>query len=308
MTAPRGSACEECLTPRWQPRSRVRSENQSSRLIEAVVRRNRGGETLSGGASRKRLDQELMQQEDILAALQRQVDRGDASESDCLEVRGRIVDLWDRLDNYVHWNYRQRLFREGDRSGLMLAWLLRRERPIPSIQMLCGPSGEKILGQLRVNAHLREHLRNIYTTPGGVGVTRIQEYLEGLRMPRLTEAQSAKLEGEVSLDNLVGVLGDQERAVPILLGLMDSFGKVSESRGTKRYYSRWQGQAAVGWKVFFFHLDVLALLVGSGVLMGHQLKNGHGYQLHLQAISGGCPKSPCSGVSIAVMLRSDTGR
>ncbi|KAJ1128726.1 hypothetical protein NDU88_007101 [Pleurodeles waltl] len=32
---------------------------------------------------------------------------------------------------------------------------------------LRGPSGEKILGQLRVNSHLREHLRNIYATPCG---------------------------------------------------------------------------------------------------------------------------------------------
>ncbi|KAJ1213710.1 hypothetical protein NDU88_001342 [Pleurodeles waltl] len=85
----------------------------------------------------------------------------------------------------------------------MLAWLLRCERPIPIIQMLCGSSGEKILGQLRVNSHLR----NIYATPCGVGVTRISEYLDGLRMPRLTEAQSEELEGEVSLDDLVEALG-----------------------------------------------------------------------------------------------------
>ncbi|KAJ1093103.1 hypothetical protein NDU88_006212 [Pleurodeles waltl] len=67
---------------------------------------------------RKRLDQELTQQEDVLAALQRQVDNGDELESDCLE-----------------------------------------------------------------------------------------ECLDGLRMPRLTEAQSKELEGEVSLDDLVEALG-----------------------------------------------------------------------------------------------------
>ncbi|KAJ1128275.1 hypothetical protein NDU88_006654 [Pleurodeles waltl] len=172
--------------------------------LKVVIR----GESLSKTyCIRKRLDQELTKQEDILAALQCQVDNGDASESDFLEVRGRIVDLWDRLDNYVCWNYRQRLFLEADRSGRMLAWLLRRKRPIPIIQMLSGPSGEKILGQLRVNAHLGEHLWNIYATPDGVGVTRIREYLDGLRMPRLTEAQSEESEGEVSLDGLVEALG-----------------------------------------------------------------------------------------------------
>ncbi|KAJ1156635.1 hypothetical protein NDU88_009353 [Pleurodeles waltl] len=89
----------------------------------------------------------------------------------------------------------------------MLAWLLRREHPIPSIQMLCGPSGEKILGQLRVNSHLQEHVQTIYVTPCGVSVTWIREYLNGHRMPRLTEAQLEELEGEVSLDDLVEALG-----------------------------------------------------------------------------------------------------
>ncbi|KAJ1116614.1 hypothetical protein NDU88_004820 [Pleurodeles waltl] len=142
--------------------------------------------------------------EDVLAALQHQIDNGDASESDCLEVRGRIVDLWDRLDNYVRRNYRQWLFREGDHSGRMLAW---RERLVPIIQMLCGPSGEIFLGQLRVNSHLQEHLRAIYAAPCDAGVTRIWEYLGGLRLPRLTEAQLEELEGEVSLGDLVEALG-----------------------------------------------------------------------------------------------------
>ncbi|KAJ1143582.1 hypothetical protein NDU88_009889 [Pleurodeles waltl] len=51
------------------------------------------------------------------------------------------------------------------------------------------------------------HLRAIYATPCGVGVTRIREYLGGLRLPRLTEAQSVVLEGEVSLDDVEEALG-----------------------------------------------------------------------------------------------------
>ncbi|KAJ1174746.1 hypothetical protein NDU88_000039 [Pleurodeles waltl] len=70
---------------------------------------------------RKHLDRELTQQEDVLAALQRQVDNGNASESDCLEVGGRIVDLWDGLDKYVRRNYRLRLLQQGDPSGV--CWL-----------------------------------------------------------------------------------------------------------------------------------------------------------------------------------------
>ncbi|KAJ1162122.1 hypothetical protein NDU88_002599 [Pleurodeles waltl] len=84
----------------------------------------------------------------------------------------------------------------------MLAWLLRREHPIPIILTLCELSGEKILGQLRVNSHLREHLRNIYASPWSAGGTQILEYLDGLRMPRLTDAQVGELEEAVSLEDL----------------------------------------------------------------------------------------------------------
>ncbi|KAJ1202920.1 hypothetical protein NDU88_006715 [Pleurodeles waltl] len=83
----------------------------------------------------------------------------------------------------VRRNYRQQLYQEGDRSGLMLAWLLRRERPVAIIQMLYGPSGELILGQLRA----------LYTAPCGVDVARIGEYLDGLQVPRLTGTQSEEL-------------------------------------------------------------------------------------------------------------------
>ncbi|KAJ1120825.1 hypothetical protein NDU88_008974 [Pleurodeles waltl] len=89
----------------------------------------------------------------------------------------------------------------------MLAWLLRWGHPVPISQMHRGPSSEMILGQLRVNSHLQEHLRAIYTIPCGVDVTRIGEYLDGLRLPCLTEAQLEELEGEVSLDDLVEALG-----------------------------------------------------------------------------------------------------
>ncbi|KAJ1125051.1 hypothetical protein NDU88_003490 [Pleurodeles waltl] len=83
--------------------------------LKVVIR----GESLSKSYGIKnKLDRELTQQEDALAALQRQVDNGDASESDCLVVRGKIEDLWGRLDNYVRRDYKQRLYHEGDRSGV----------------------------------------------------------------------------------------------------------------------------------------------------------------------------------------------
>ncbi|KAJ1198815.1 hypothetical protein NDU88_002654 [Pleurodeles waltl] len=59
-----------------------------------------GGESLSKSCSfRNKLDWELAQQEDVLTALQHQVDNRDTSEADCCVVHGRIGALWSRLDN-----------------------------------------------------------------------------------------------------------------------------------------------------------------------------------------------------------------
>ncbi|KAJ1143677.1 hypothetical protein NDU88_009982 [Pleurodeles waltl] len=101
------------------------------------------GESLSKTyAIRQHLERELTRQEEELATLQRQVDNVDTSEVDCFEVRGRIVDLWDRLENYARRNYRQRLFREGDHSGRMLAWLLWRESPVLLFSCSAAPLGK----------------------------------------------------------------------------------------------------------------------------------------------------------------------
>ncbi|KAJ1157671.1 hypothetical protein NDU88_010375 [Pleurodeles waltl] len=50
---------------------------------------------------RKKLDRDLVQQEDALNALQHQIDNGDALENESRVVRSRIGALWNRLDSYV---------------------------------------------------------------------------------------------------------------------------------------------------------------------------------------------------------------
>ncbi|KAJ1096075.1 hypothetical protein NDU88_001221 [Pleurodeles waltl] len=174
--------------------STARTRGIEWEALKVVIR----GESLSKSyIIRNKLGRELTQQEDILTALQHQVDNRDASETDCLAVRVRIEALWGRLDNYVHQDFRHRLYHEGDRSGRMLAWLLRRELPI--ILSFRGSSREKILGQVQVNLHLREHPKNIYTSPQSIDSSQMHEYLDGLQLPRLTEAQVDVLEGEVLL-------------------------------------------------------------------------------------------------------------
>ncbi|KAJ1207343.1 hypothetical protein NDU88_002734 [Pleurodeles waltl] len=155
-------------------------------LLKVVIR----GESLTKTYGIwKRLDQELAQQEDALVVLQHQVENGDALEAESQVVGGRIGALWSRLDSYVRKDFRLRLHPEGDRSGCWLAWLLRCERPIPLILSLRGLTSDRILGQTCVNAHLWEHLNSIYSSARCDVSSWIREYLDGLRLPRLTDAQ-----------------------------------------------------------------------------------------------------------------------
>ncbi|KAJ1210442.1 hypothetical protein NDU88_005806 [Pleurodeles waltl] len=169
-----------------------------------VVRR---GESLAKTYGiRKKLDQELAQQEDALNALQRQIDNGDALENESRVVHGCIGALWSRLDSYVLKDFRQRLHREGDRSGHLLALLLRRQRATPIILSLRGPTGVRILGQTCVNAHLREHLEAIYSSPLCDVGSLTREYLDGLQLSRFTDAQAAELEAELPLEDSATLL------------------------------------------------------------------------------------------------------
>ncbi|KAJ1103950.1 hypothetical protein NDU88_001367 [Pleurodeles waltl] len=102
--------------------------------LKAVIR----GENLAKTYGiQKKLDRELVQQqEDTLNALQRQIDNGDALENESRVVHGRIGALLSRLDSYVRKDFRQRLHREGDRSGRLPTWLIRHECSTPIILSL----------------------------------------------------------------------------------------------------------------------------------------------------------------------------
>ncbi|KAJ1098820.1 hypothetical protein NDU88_003927 [Pleurodeles waltl] len=178
--------------------------------LKVVIRSESLAKTYS---IQKKLDQVLVQQEDALNALQCQIDNGDALENESRVVRGRIGALWSRLDTYVRKDFRQRLHCEGDRSGCLLAWLLRCECPTPIILSLRGPTGDSILGQTCMNAHLREHLEAIYSSPWCDVSSQTREYLDGLQLPRLTDAQAVELEAELSLEDLQGALETSETPV-----------------------------------------------------------------------------------------------
>ena len=71
-----------------------------------------------------------------------------------VEAHRRVGEVWDRLDRFIRTDYRQRLHREGDRSGRMLDWLLKRERPPTLIVSLRCPDGSMARTQQDINAFL----------------------------------------------------------------------------------------------------------------------------------------------------------
>ncbi|KAJ1177065.1 hypothetical protein NDU88_002329 [Pleurodeles waltl] len=65
-----------------------------------------------------RADLRVVAERSVATEQQRQVDNSDASEFNFLVVRDRIEDLGGQLDNYFRRDFRQRLYREEDHSGV----------------------------------------------------------------------------------------------------------------------------------------------------------------------------------------------
>ncbi|KAJ1142732.1 hypothetical protein NDU88_009045 [Pleurodeles waltl] len=89
----------------------------------------------------------------------------------------------------------------------MLTWLLKCEQLILSV---CGPAGDMILGQTRVNLLLQDHLKGVYTLPVCADSSLVDEYLARLQLSRLMETQAGGLEGDIRLEELQEAL----RAMP----------------------------------------------------------------------------------------------
>ncbi|KAJ1146584.1 hypothetical protein NDU88_012850 [Pleurodeles waltl] len=126
----------------------------------------------------RKLEGELSQQEGEL--LQSREGDSAVNEPGLLEVHRWLEVAWNRLDNLVRRDYRQWVHWKGGRSGRMLQWLLKRERPSPVILSLRGPAGDMTLGQERVNSLLRDHLRGVYASPLRVDDSQGDGYLASL--------------------------------------------------------------------------------------------------------------------------------
>lgn len=113
-----------------------------------------------------------------------------------------VGEIWDRLDCLVWREYRQLLHREGDRSGRLLAWLLKQELPSPLILMLHRPDGTKAATQAGVNTVLFKHLSNMYRENPCHGVLVEEGYLLNVPLPRLTDEQRGGLEAAFQVGEL----------------------------------------------------------------------------------------------------------
>ena len=108
------------------------------------------------------LKEDLKKFEAKLAALQHSSNTGAAVGDELWVTYRALWETWDTLDKLIRTDYRQSLHREGDQSGRMLTWLLKRECPPPVIRMLRRPDGTSVNMQQTINDILRVHLVQVY--------------------------------------------------------------------------------------------------------------------------------------------------
>ncbi|KAJ1217311.1 hypothetical protein NDU88_004905 [Pleurodeles waltl] len=120
------------------------------------------------------------------------------------EVHRRGSAIWDRLDYHVRKDYRQHLQRQGDKSGRMLALLLKHECPPLIILALHRPDGALPLtmGQIAINIHLHDHLVEVYASPAQAEAPMVEGFIAQIDIHKLTEAQADGLQEATTLVEL----------------------------------------------------------------------------------------------------------
>ncbi|KAJ1215409.1 hypothetical protein NDU88_003018 [Pleurodeles waltl] len=125
----------------------------------------------------KTLQAELTDREDVLAACQQISVRGPNTQQEEVNLLRQVIETRDRLEHYTLKSYQQLLHREGDSSGRLLAWILRREQPCSLVLHLKNPRGREANTQHNIVTVFRDDLEGVYENAGDPDSGRLGEYV-----------------------------------------------------------------------------------------------------------------------------------
>ncbi|KAJ1090970.1 hypothetical protein NDU88_004098 [Pleurodeles waltl] len=115
------------------------------------------------------------------------------------------------MDCYVRKACRHCLHGDGNKSGHMPAWLLKREWPLLLILGLRDPVASMIFGQVAINLALCDHMWTVYYALEVNGPIEASNVLDSITLPCLAGAQAEKLGQHITLEELQEALKGMAR-------------------------------------------------------------------------------------------------
>lgn len=101
---------------------------------------------------------------------------------------------------------KQRYYEQGDKSGKLLAWQIRREEAARYISAIKLPGGDDVVrNPLHINQAFVEFYKNLYTSQGENN-RAMHSFLDLLDIPRVPEGAQINLEGKISKQELLDAL------------------------------------------------------------------------------------------------------
>ncbi|KAJ1136101.1 hypothetical protein NDU88_002519 [Pleurodeles waltl] len=151
---------------------------------------------------RRTLHAEVSKLEEKLRALENAVACNVTPYSALRETRAEHAKADATLRLHDHKHHMARLQAEGDRSGRLLAWLLREDRRCPPIGSIITGVGAIATTQVNINDAFREYYTQLYTKSTSCTIQQLESFLADSPLPQLTNTDRESLEAPITLGEL----------------------------------------------------------------------------------------------------------
>lgn len=119
---------------------------------------------------------------------------------------------------------KQKIFEYGNKNGRLLAWLTKNQTAFTHIASIRNANGQLLSCPEDINAESMKFFREVYTSRAQFTPLELQEYLDAIPFPSLSEEHRNLLEGDFSLEEVQTAIGSlQSGKTPGADGLPTEF-------------------------------------------------------------------------------------
>ncbi|KAJ1137930.1 hypothetical protein NDU88_004324 [Pleurodeles waltl] len=160
--------------------------------------------TSHGG--RQQLEKDIHTLENTSGRIEQELPTRHNRLGDWTETRKQLLDAWIRLEKYLYMAHRQHLHSGGDKTGAMLARLVRRETLHTPIFSITDTRGQTVYSQEAIHDIFHFHLCTCYAPPPTIHVSDIDAYLTRLTLPVLSSEPRKTLDHPRTKEQLASVI------------------------------------------------------------------------------------------------------